>query len=132
MFNRIKRGLRGLTYWAFELGPNECFVIDNGEGYYPVNDLPALKQEAEVFTQLEPTALTASAMQLYMEKHGASFFCKARPGLPGEIEHIHQMPNTEADQQRAKDFGFMVADACLIPATPFVFFDGNGVFGRGD
>lgn len=122
----IKRAICNLIYWAFKLGPNDYFVIDYGtEGIF-------LEAPLELPVIVEPTPLTAGDMQQFMEDKGTTFFCKARPGLPGEIEHIHQMPNTEGDKQRAKDFGFMVADECLIPDSPFIFFDGNGVIGRGD
>ena len=100
----IKRLIRNIMYWAFELGPDECFVIDGGEGIEGLMG-PETDRTSEI----------------------SYVFCRARPGQPGgEPEHIHQYPNTAADQQRYRNFGWMASNDCLLPTVAYEMFDGNG------
>lgn len=108
----IKRLIRNIIYWAFEMDGNTAFVLDYGDEEEEIAD-PAAEQQA------------------HMEALGATFFCRARPGLPGTVvEHVHQTPNTEADKARARAFGWMCTDDCMFKNAPFTFMDGNGIIGR--
>ena len=103
----MKGLIRNIIYWAFELGPDECFVLDGPES--------------------EVMDITPEGIQEVEEARGATLFCRARPGVPaGDPEHVHHTPDTEGERQRATALGWMVDTKCLLPSTPFTVYPGEG------
>lgn len=105
----MKRLIRNIMYWAFELEPDECFGIVGGEWDVLPEDEAERTAAAEGYTP-------------------GLYFCRARPsGVPdAPPEHVHQTPNVEADKERVKEFGWMVSDMCIIPNVEFTLHDANG------